>query len=119
MSMSQRKPPQASKPVVDLTGQVKGQSEVVGAAIPWKSAAMAKLWFKDARAAADRSDPDARRHEIVFSVFFAESWLFEWVRDCVLHGPIPTLILLANLFPPSKANLSAGHLHSRVPPKTP
>ena len=28
-------------------------------------------------------------------------------------------ILLANLFPPSQANLSARHLHSRVPPKKP
>jgi hypothetical protein len=41
--------------------------------------------------------------------------------DLGIYVQCPTnlRILLANLFPPSKANLSARHLHGRVPSKKP
>jgi len=51
----------------------------------WTDYAFAPEWFADAIAEAHhRRDPHARRREILFAVCFAESYLFEWVRDEVL-----------------------------------
>ncbi len=44
-------------------------------------------WFDDAlNETRNGRDYNARRREIVFAVCFAESYLFEWVRDEVLRG---------------------------------
>ena len=52
----------------------------------WKFASFSKDWFGDAlREAGDMNSMDARRREIVFAVCIAENYLFEWVRDDVLH----------------------------------
>lgn len=46
----------------------------------------AEAWFKDAVEASIQPGPHARRREIVFSVCFVESYLFEWVCDEVIKG---------------------------------
>jgi hypothetical protein len=43
-------------------------------------ATFAPRWFEDAYAESGLDGADARRREIIFSVFFAESYIFEWVR---------------------------------------
>lgn len=49
------------------------------------SYSFAKEWFEDAlHEARTGTDHNARRREIVFAVCFAESYLFEWIRDEVL-----------------------------------
>ena len=59
----------------------------------------AKAWFADALDEAKKTqDPQARRREILFAVCFAESYLFEWVRDVVLAGKDPED--LNRYFPP-------------------
>lgn len=51
----------------------------------WIAASFAREWFADALREAAGSDEQSRRREIVFSVCFVESYLFEWTRDRV--GP--------------------------------
>jgi len=57
----------------------------VGTGTIWLSYSFAKEWFEDAlHEARTGTDHNARRREIVFAVCFAESYLFEWIRDEVL-----------------------------------
>jgi hypothetical protein len=59
-----------------------------------------KAWFIDASNEAQKNrDKDARRREILFSVCFAESYLFEWTRDELLAGSEKDL---NRYFPPGK-----------------
>jgi hypothetical protein len=44
----------------------------------------AHTWLKDTCEEAQKTGRDARRHEVLFAVCFAESYLFEWVRDDVV-----------------------------------
>lgn len=58
--------------------------------IPFVAASYAPAWLADAlkevrSRVSETGNRDARRREIVFAVAFAESYLFEWVRDDVLH----------------------------------
>ncbi len=58
---------------------------------PFVAASYAPAWLADALKevrlrVSETGDSDARRREIVFAVAFAESYLFEWVRDDVLHS---------------------------------
>jgi hypothetical protein len=56
------------------------------------SAHFAQSWFEDAlREAKTPDDAHARRREIVFAVCFAETYLFEWVRDEVVRGDVQKL----------------------------
>jgi predicted RNA-binding Zn-ribbon protein involved in translation (DUF1610 family) len=56
------------------------------------SAHFAQSWFEDAlREANTPDDAHARRREIVFAVCFAETYLFEWVRDEVVRGDVQKL----------------------------
>jgi hypothetical protein len=62
---------------------------VVESSIPpvrlWQTASFARSWFDDAfQEAAEGGERHHRRREIVFAVCFAESYLFEFVRDYVL-----------------------------------
>jgi hypothetical protein len=46
-----------------------------------------EAWYRDAcRETLSSRDKDARRREILFAVCFAETYLFEWVRDDLLTG---------------------------------
>lgn len=59
-----------------------------------------KPWFLDASKEAQvERDKDARRREILFSVRFAETYLFEWVRDELLTASHKEL---RDYFPPGK-----------------
>jgi len=53
-------------------------------------------WFSDASREARTTGHSARRREILFAVCAAESALFEWVRDTVLHRDF---VALAKFFP--------------------
>jgi len=56
------------------------------------SAHLAQSWFADAlRETKTGGDAHARRREIVFAVCFAETYLFEWVRDEVVRGDVQKL----------------------------
>lgn len=66
--------------------------EAFGTPILWDSFSFALEWFSDALNEARRkNNHQARRREIVFAVCFAESYLFEWVRDEVLHRDFKSL----------------------------
>lgn len=53
---------------------------------PWKSYSFAPEWYQDAlHEAKVGHDHASRRREILFAVCCVESYLFEWVRDDVLH----------------------------------
>lgn len=65
-----------------------------GVATLWGYANFAEQWFVDARAEAlSETSRDSVRREIVFSVCFLESYIFEWVRSLDLH-------LVTDFFPP-------------------
>jgi hypothetical protein len=49
----------------------------------------ARPWLEDAKRENRLRGRDARRREIIFAVGFAESYLFEWVRDEVLGDRFP------------------------------
>jgi len=51
----------------------------------------AAFWLKDVCEEAKKSGDDACRREIVFAVFFAETYLFEWIRDEVAQSDISIL----------------------------
>ena len=60
----------------------------------WGYANFAGSWFMDARLEAlSNTDRDSVRREIVLSVCFLESYIFEWVRSLDLN-------LVAQFFPP-------------------
>ncbi len=53
----------------------------------WMSYSFARDWLRDATDAAQASDGNnSKRQEILLAVTFAESFLFEWVRDTVLSA---------------------------------
>jgi hypothetical protein len=71
----------------------------------WLTYPFAKEWFQDAlHEAKTGTDHNARRREIVFAVCFAESYLFEWIRDQVLdRSDFQKLVRdLNQYFPPGK-----------------
>lgn len=68
----------------------------VGTFTIWQAYSWARDWFDDALNETRVSDHRSRRREVLFSVCFAESYLFEWVRDDVLKGDYQKL---ANYFP--------------------
>jgi len=77
----------------------------VGTGTIWLSYSFAKEWFEDAlHEAQTGTDHNARRREIVFAVCFAESYLFEWIRDQVLdRNDFQKLVTdLNKYFPPGK-----------------
>lgn len=89
MTDQETKPPaQVIRPVGIPSGVRFGSHTV------WGHVNVAQDWFEDAWAAARAPGLRARRHEVVFAVCFAESWLYEWVRDVVLprrlHGQFDT-----------------------------
>ncbi len=52
----------------------------------WRTYSFAPEWFADALdEARTGQDHNSRRREILFSVCFVESYLFEWVRDDILN----------------------------------
>ena len=69
---------------------------LVGQATIWQSCSWARDWFDDAFDAAKQADHRARRREIIFSVCFAETYLFECVRDEILKRDF---VKLATYFP--------------------
>ena len=58
----------------------------IGTPTIWQAYSWARDWFDDASIQTRLSDHRSWRREILFSVCFAESYLFEWVRDDVLKG---------------------------------
>jgi hypothetical protein len=71
----------------DVAIKLEAASMTVSGGTPtiWLTYPFAKEWFEDALHEAKTGiDHNARRREIVFAVCFAESYLFEWVRDQVL-----------------------------------
>jgi hypothetical protein len=59
----------------------------------WLAYSFAPEWFRDALCEAQTGhDHHSRRREILFAVCFAESYLFEWVRDEVLKGDYDGLL---------------------------
>lgn len=63
----------------------------------WQTYSFAPEWFRDVlRESHTQRDPHSRRRQILFAVCFAESYLFEWVRDDVLKGNFKEL---AKYFP--------------------
>lgn len=59
----------------------------------WQTYSFAPRWFADAlNEARTGKGHDARRREILFAVCFAESYLFEWVRDEVLNREFNKLV---------------------------
>jgi hypothetical protein len=69
---------------VDVTDTLTLRDEVLPVTL-WQSDNFAHEWFADALSEAQNGQDDhARAREILFAVCFAESYLFEWVRDEVL-----------------------------------
>lgn len=58
----------------------------------WQTYSFAPEWFADALGEARTGGHDSRRREILFSVCFAESYLFEWVRDVPLSYKFDDLV---------------------------
>lgn len=68
-------------------------------ASPWIYRSFAKSWFKDAlHETQNTSDHNSIRREIVFAIAFAESYLFEWLRDDILKKDFNKLSTYYNLF---------------------
>ena len=68
-------------------------------ASPWSHQTFAPEWFKDALyEAQNASGYNSTRREIVFAVAFAESYLFEWLRDEILKGEPNKLSIYLPLF---------------------
>ena len=78
--------------------------ESFGTPTIWLTYSFAPEWFKDAlNEARTGQDHHSRRREIVFSVCFVESYLFEWVRDEILNRKFDEL---AKYFPDKDRQLS-------------
>jgi hypothetical protein len=91
----------------DITIEAKPipMTATVGTGTIWLTYPFAKEWFEDAlHEAKTGSDHNARRREIVFAVCFAESYLFEWIRDQVLdRNDFQRLVTdLNHYFPPGE-----------------
>lgn len=83
---------------------------------PLFAASYAPAWLADAlkevrSRVSYTGDPDARRREIVFAVAFAESYLYEWVRDDVLHGNFDEL----RIYFPHKSRLTVHEKWKKIP----
>jgi hypothetical protein len=91
----------------NVTTKLETASMTVSVGTPtiWLTYPFAKEWFEDAlHEARTGTDHNARRREIVFAVCFAESYLFEWMRDQVLdRQDFQKLVTgLNQYFPPGK-----------------
>lgn len=54
----------------------------------WTTRTFAPDWYNDAkREAMNPEGAHSLRRQIAFAVALAETYLFEWVRDCALKGP--------------------------------
>jgi hypothetical protein len=71
------------------TGNYSLQGQHVGL---WKYGTYAPAWFADAKREASLAEDQAQLREIIFAVCAIESYLFEWVRDEVLHGEFRLLL---------------------------
>ena len=66
---------------------------------PWIYQSFAPEWLKDALyEAQNASDYNSMRREIIFATAFAESYLFEWLRDDILKKDFIKLSAYYNLF---------------------
>ena len=63
----------------------------------WLIAHFAEVWFDDAKKESTIPGRDARRREIIFSIAFAECYLFEFIRDKILG---PDYSKIDTYFPP-------------------
>ena len=73
------------------------QSQSAGALTLWVTYSFAPEWFNDAKAEVNTPPtPASRRREILFAVCFAETYLYEWVRDQALQRDFSRL---ADFFP--------------------
>jgi len=70
--------------------------EAFGVPDVWRVGRFAPSWLADSLREALHHGPEARRREVIFAVCFAESYLFEWIRDEVLRGEYRQL---ADYFP--------------------
>ena len=77
------------------------------------------LWWREAVRASTPTPPEepdeVRAKEILFSVTFAESFIFEWVRDCVRIGSDQRRFEVLELAFPSGARRSAEERWTDVP----
>jgi len=65
----------------------------------WSHQTFAPEWFKDALYEAQNSNGyNSIRREIIFAVAFAESYLFEWLRDDIFKGNYNKLLTYCYLF---------------------
>jgi len=56
---------------------------------PWIEGNFAEFWYEDTKREANiKNDINARRREIIFSICFAETYLFEWTRGKVEKNKI-------------------------------
>lgn len=60
----------------------------------WLGTSYSEFWYRDAVREAQGSDEHAIRREIIFSVCFLESYIFEWTRD----------LLTSHNYKPDKVN---------------
>jgi hypothetical protein len=90
--MSNNKPGAKHQEILIESAQLTSSAH--GIAAVWLTASFAREWFNDAvHEARTGGDIQAKRREIVFAVSFAESYLFEWVRDQVLDtGDLEQLV---------------------------
>lgn len=59
-------------------------AEQVGQPEIWTTVSFSQAWLRDTYFEAIQEGPDHRRKEVIFAICFAESYLFEFVRDVVL-----------------------------------
>jgi hypothetical protein len=86
-------------------GVASSRRSVFGVADVWMTYSFAREWFEDAlHEAKTGTDHNARRREMVFAVCFAESYLFEWVRDDIFdRKDFEKLVASLNqVFPPGQ-----------------
>ncbi|MDL1985909.1 MAG: hypothetical protein LWX54_17340, partial [Deltaproteobacteria bacterium] len=71
--------------------------EIIGS--PWISQSFAHEWFKDAlHETQNACGYNSTRREIIFAVAFAESYLFEWLRDDIFKENYNKLSTYYHLF---------------------
>jgi len=79
----------SEQPTTDITINVQAAVKVASSASAkvWAYYNFSHEWFDDAlNEARNGRNYNARRREIIFAVCFAESYIFEWVRDEVIRG---------------------------------
>jgi hypothetical protein len=86
----------------NITGKLNATLPMITAKLvisPWSHQTFAPEWFKDALYEVQNTRGyNSTRREIVFAVVFAESYLFEWVRDDILKGNPNELLTYLSLF---------------------